>query len=212
MKDVLIGTTNPSKIDRFTRLLAGSGARLLTPADLGVTAVPEENGATPAENAAIKARFYSAYCDRVLCNDSGLYIQELSPDDPRQPGMRVRSPQGRRLDDDQMIAYYAALARSLGGRMTAYYLDGEAVYNQGAIHTFMDEEYARSGSFYMLDRPHPARRPGWPLDSLSVHKRTGAYFVENVPDDGEQDHVIQAAYWQKLHRFLCGGGEVKRAF
>ncbi len=47
-------------------LLEGSGARLLTPADLGISGVPEETGSTPAENAAVKAAFYSAYCDRVL--------------------------------------------------------------------------------------------------------------------------------------------------
>ena len=194
MTDVLI---------RFSGLLRDTDARILTPSDLNITAVPEENGTTPAENAAVKAAFYSRYCDRVLCNDSGLYISDLPLSDPRQPGMHVRSPGGERLDDDGMIAYYAALAQSLGGRMTACYLDGVAVCCQGVISTYMDEEEARNSAFYMLCAPHPIRHPGWPLDSLSISPRTGRYFVEETREDAPQeDNVIFDAYWQKLRAFL----------
>lgn len=199
---ILIGTTNPSKVRRFSRLLAGSGAELLTPAQLHIAEEPAETGATPLENARIKALFYSRFCERVIANDSGLYIAELAADDPRQPGMRVRSPRGVRLDDEEMIAYYAALARSLGGRMTAYYLDGVAVYSAGRVQGFIEEDSARKSCFYMVDAPHAKRHPGWPLDSLSQHCDSGRYFVEQARMTGEQDDVFKSAYWQRLREFL----------
>lgn len=54
---VLIGTTNPSKADWLGGLI-GAGTELLTLGDVNISAEPSETGATPAENAAIKAEFY----------------------------------------------------------------------------------------------------------------------------------------------------------
>lgn len=117
---VLIGTTNPAKVMRFEEFLPDSGIEFLTLKDLGITAEPEESGGSPEENARIKAKFYGQFCDHVICNDSGLYFDGISMDDPRQPGLKIRTPQGRRLDDEEMIQYYSALLHRLGGRRLAY--------------------------------------------------------------------------------------------
>ena len=85
--DVLIGTTNPSKVQMFERMLRGHGITFLTLGDLSVSQEPQETGATPEENARIKAAFYGRIHPRVICNDSGLYFAALSLDDPRQPGL-----------------------------------------------------------------------------------------------------------------------------
>lgn len=89
---VLVGTTNPSKVKRLKDFLPDSGIEFLTLKDLGITAEPEESGNTPEENARIKAEFYGRFCDRVICNDSGLYFDCIPLDDPRQPGLNIRSP------------------------------------------------------------------------------------------------------------------------
>ena len=129
---VLIGTTNPSKVKRFEDLLAGFNVEFCTLRDLNIFDEPEENGCNPLENELLKVKFYARYFDVVLCNDSGLYFEELALDDPWQPGLHVRTPNGgARLDDEAMIGYYTALISSLGGRVSAYYLDGIAVYNRG---------------------------------------------------------------------------------
>lgn len=125
--DVLIGTGNPSKAALFKRLLNGTNAHVLTLSDLHITDEPAETGKTPLENAHIKAMFYSRYCDRVIANDAGLYFFDLPLFDPRQPGLHVRTPQGVRLEDEQMIAYYSTLVHTLGGRVTAGYLDAITV-------------------------------------------------------------------------------------
>ena len=201
-KQVLLGTTNPAKIKRFTDLLAGCDVACVTPAMLRIGQEPAETGASPLENARIKAAFYSRWCDRVIGNDSGLYLEGLPLDDPRQPGLHVRAPQGVRLDDDEMIAYYAALAHSLGGRVTAFYLDGIAVACGGQVFGFMDEAYARAGAFDLVDIPHVKRHPGWPLDSLSIYRGTGCYFVEQAGAAGEQDNIIEKEYRARLREFL----------
>ena len=196
--DVLIGTTNPAKVNRFQKLLDGCDIRLITPADLQITESPEETGRDPLENAQIKAAFYGQYCDYAIANDSGLIFLDLPRNDPRQPGLHVRSPQGVRLNDEEMIAYYSALAHSLGGRIRASYADAIAVFSKGKMFSFRDSEKTLHDiAFYLLDTASPNRTPGWPLDSLSYHPQTGHYFVDRC-DHSPSMHQLQAIAEQKL--------------
>ena len=203
---VLIGTTNPAKVKRFERLLDGKDVEILTPPMLHISGEPEETGCSPEENARIKARFYGRYCDRVIGNDSGLYFLNLPEGDPRQPGLHVRSPQGARLNDDEMIAYYSALAASLGGRLQAYYRDAVAVSLAGQVSSLTenDQEICH-GMFYMVDTPHALRNPGWPLDSLSILPATGRYFADaelKAQACAEQNDATHSGFEKRLWDFL----------
>lgn len=202
--DVLIGTTNPSKVERFKALLYGCGITFYTLRDLQIDGEPEEKGKTPEENAVLKAAYYGKYFDRVICNDSGLYFNLLPLDDVRQPGLHIRTPAGsRRLNDEEMIAYYAGLIHSLGGKLLAYYLDGIAVYNQGKIESFMgSSNMVKDSAFYMVDRPSPKRQPGWPLDSLSLDRHTLRYFVDDESEELCGDNVVVGEYRRQLTAFL----------
>ena len=203
---VLIGTTNPSKVKRFAELLGGHNVDFYTLTDLGIEVEPEEMGTTPKENAVIKARFYGQYFERVICNDSGLYFDDLPMEDDRQPGLNIRTPGGcERLDDEEMIVYYTKLIKSLGGKVLAYYLDGIAVYNQGKISSYMENcEVTRESAFYMIDQPSEYRHPGWPLDSISLNRSTLSYFVEegNNKYDTTEENVMIGEYRERLVRFL----------
>lgn len=200
---VLIGTTNPAKVARFAEFLPDSGIEFVTLKDLGITAEPEETGRTPEENARIKAEFYGQFCEYVICNDSGLYFDSIPMDDPRQPGLNIRTPLGCRLDDEEMIRYYSELIHNLGGRVLAYYMDGIAAYRQGEIRSFLDER-GRLAAFYMVDRPSPNRHPGWPLDSLSVNKNTMTYFVDHGNNiyDRVEEQIMVGEYRQRVVDFL----------
>ena len=90
---VLVGTTNPSKVRRFQDLLHDYDVEFLTLKDKNIVQSPPETGSTPEENARIKARFYGNFFDVVLCNDSGLYFDALPlrsppawPPNPDTPG------------------------------------------------------------------------------------------------------------------------------
>lgn len=200
---ILLGTTNPSKVKRFSDLLRGSDVEFVTLKDLAITAEPEEDGTTPEENAVLKAKFYGQYFDVVICNDSGLYFEELALDDARQPGLNIRTPmQGDRLTDGEMIDYYSKLIGELGGKVSAYYLDGMAVYNHGNIYSFMDAEAAQKiGSFYMIEKVSTKRFEGWPLDSLSVSKETGRYFVDEDIEESKKSIIIDR-YEKSIVDFL----------
>lgn len=209
--EILIGTTNHSKVRRITEFLADTGARILTLADIEAAVghklgEPDEVGATPEENARVKAAYYRQYHEPVICQDSGLYFDELPFDDPRQPGLNIRTPNGRkRLNDDEMIEYYSSLVASLGGQVTAYYLDGYAVSRGGNITSFMENsETTRLGSFYMVSTPSEKRNPGWPLNSLSINKNTLEYFAEAGGDRYKSlgDEASIAAYKSRLVEFL----------
>lgn len=200
---VLIGTTNPAKVKRFAEFLPDCGIEFLTLKDLGITDEPRETGSDPEQNARIKAAFYGQFCDRVICNDSGLYFDCLPLDDPRQPGLNIRTPQGRRLDDEEMIVYYGALIESLGGKVLAYYLDGIAVYREGQVESWLDEQ-GKTAAFYMVSRPSENRHPGWPLDSLSVNRNTMTYFVDHGNNiyDKVEENIMVGRYRQRVVAFL----------
>ena len=171
--------------------------------DLKITSEPNELGNTPEENAIIKAKYYSAYFDIIICNDSGLYFEELDILDKRQPGLNIRTPIGdKRLNDDEMIDYYSKLVESLGGKVSAYYLDGIAVYNKGEIFSFMDNEsITKTDSFYMISIPSIKRHIGWPLDSLSIVKSTNLYFVDSKESESK-DNIFVNEYRKKITKFL----------
>lgn len=208
--EVLIGTTNPSKVKRFADLLSGYDINFYTLKDLNITTEPNEAGRNPEENAIIKAKFYASYFDVVICNDSGLYFEELPLNDVRQPGLNIRTPNGNeRLDDEEMIEYYSNLIQSLGGKVNAYYLDGIAVYNKGKITSFMDDgEITKTDSFYMVATPSNKRHEGWPLDSLSIAKKTNKYFVDVNPSESK-DNIFVDDYRRRIIEFLVGALEIR---
>lgn len=206
MRKILIGTTNPSKVQRFHALLSEYNTQFYTLKDLHITEDPKEKGRTPKENAVIKARYYGQYFDSVICNDSGLYFDALPLDDSRQPGLNIRTPRGLpRLNDEEMIDYYSRLIHSLGGKVLAYYLDGIAVWHDHKIYSFMENrQTARANAFYMIDRPSKKRQPGWPLDSLSLNRKDLTYFVDEGDDtyDAQDEEITSTDCKRRLIDFL----------
>ena len=201
---VLLGTTNPSKVKRFKSLLSNHNIDFFTLNDLGVKDEPQETGNDPRENAIIKAEYYGKYFDLVICNDTGLYLEELALYDKRQPGLNVRTPNGcDRLNDDQMIDYYSNLVTELGGRVSAFYLDGVAIYNNGKVYSYIEDiEYAKKRSFYIINKASDIRYPGWPLDSLSLNKKTMKYFVDEDTNEDINENIIVDEYRERFIKFL----------
>ncbi|MBR2896165.1 MAG: hypothetical protein IKC03_11005 [Oscillospiraceae bacterium] len=201
---ILLGTSNPRKVEYFARQLAGWDVSFLTLRDLGIETIPDENGKSVLENAMRKAAWYGQFWDYVISADSALYIKELKLEDPRQPGLTIRrTMDGRSMSDEEMLEYYRSLAHSLGGKMTCWYQDGYAVCNHGKVSGFTDDGPLRDAyAFYMVDKVHPVRHVGWPLDSISIRPSTGLYFVENreVHADAVAE-VLMKDYQQHLIHF-----------
>lgn len=205
MKEVLLGTTNPSKVERFKTFLSEYDVKFYTLQDLNITDEPEEQGQTPEENAVLKAKFYGKYFNSVICNDSGLYFHGLELNDKRQPGLNIRTPNGcQRLNDEESVDFYSKLIHSLGGKILAYYLDGIAVFNNNHMYSFMDRAYAEQNKFYMVDKPSENRHKGWPLDSLSLNINDLTYFADtgNNIYKSENEKIILNEYRNAVISFL----------
>jgi XTP/dITP diphosphohydrolase len=81
---LLVATTNPGKLREIQLILEGVPVRLLTLRDVPPLEEPEETGETFAENARLKALYYSTATGLpTVADDSGLEIDALD----RAPGV-----------------------------------------------------------------------------------------------------------------------------
>ena len=175
---LLYGTTNVGKLAVMKRCLAPLKNIELVSLNEIDAPLPEikEEGNTPLENARIKAMaYYEAFGIPVFSCDSGLYFEEVPEE--LQPGVRVRNVNGRCLTDEEMTIYYSSLARKYGD-LTAYYKNAICLIID-AEHKFesMDKSLW-SEPFLLTDIPHSRRQPGFPLDCLSKHIKTGEYYYD----------------------------------
>ena len=89
--NILVGTTNRNKVRSVQRYLQAYDVQLVTPQDVRLHVRIKEDGATPIENARIKAlAYYRSARIPTVAFDSGLYFLDLKEDDPLQP--KTRSP------------------------------------------------------------------------------------------------------------------------
>lgn len=178
MLKILYGTTNKGKLQAMRTALESFDLEIVGLNDMeGELPIIEENGTTPLENAQIKAKaYYERFKMPVFSCDSGLYFDEL--DEKEQPGLYVRRVGGKELTDDEMIAYYAALARRHGGKIIGQYRNAICfVLDEQHCYSSMDESIFTE-KFIMTAIPHPKRVEGFPMDSLSIDIPTGKYYYD----------------------------------
>lgn len=203
---LLYGTGNPAKLDAMKRRLEKLGIELIGLHDLkaeGATipAVPED-GNTPLENARQKAvAYYKAFQMPVFSCDSGLYFDNVPEE--IQPGVHVRTVNGNYLSDEQMLEYYSGLAKQYGN-LTARYKNAICfVMEENRIYEAM-EPSMESERFILTDTPHSAiRKKGFPLDSISLDRKTGQYFYD-LPAEKLDQVAVEDGFLEFFQRVLRG--------
>ena len=175
---LLFGSTNPEKVQRIRNMLADLPVEIVDTMTLGMQIDIAEDGATPEENARIKAlAYYEASRLPALSIDAGLSIDGL-PDD-QQPGVLVRRIwAGQKAASDQaMLKYYADLIEGLGGQTTGEWTLGIALVPN------REQVYSQSFSSRSLfvAKPSASLIQGAPLRSLQVNPDTGQYFSDMTP-------------------------------
>lgn len=178
---LLYGTGNSAKLSGMKHWLEKLDIELIRLNDMKekgfeIPEVPEE-GYTPLENARQKASaYYKVFHMPVFSCDSGLYFDNVP--DEIQPGVHVRTINGKCLSDEEMVDYYTGLAKKYGNLVARY---------KNAVCLVMDEEHVyeamepsmESERFILTDMPHSAvRKKGFPLDSLSVDIKTNKYYYD----------------------------------
>lgn len=186
---LLFGTGNQAKLSVMRSRLEKIGIELIGLNDLRAEGknIPEviESGSSPLENARLKAMaYYRAFRMPVFSCDSGLYFDNVP--DEIQPGVHVRNVNGRCLTDEELLEYYAGLARQYGDLVACYKNAICLVVDENRIYESMDESMA-SEKFILTDKPHSAiRKKGFPLDSLSIDMKTNKYYYDLADDELEQ--------------------------
>ena len=192
---LLYGTTNPAKLSSMKQVLDKLSIDMIGLRDLN-TRIPEveETGNDPLENAVLKAHtYYDTFHLPVFSCDSGLYFGDLSPD--LQPGTHIRRVGGRSLNDEEMTAYYANLARIHGGLLTGRYknaicliLDPEHIYQS-------IDESLWTEPFLLTDTPHSKRVPGIPWIGFPWISLPGNTTYD-LPDRVVDSSAVHTGYYQ----------------
>ena len=195
---IIYGTGNPAKLAAMQRRLAGLDLDIIGLKDVEgeIPAVPE-TGKSPMENARQKAlAYYDVFQMPVFSCDSGLYFENV-PDEV-QPGVHVRNINGKCLSDEEMIAYYGGLKY---GDLVARYRNAIClVVDEEHIYEAMEESMA-SEKFLITSKPHPIRKPGFPLDSLSVDVKTGKYYYDSLEE--KLDVIaVEDGFWNFFVKFF----------
>ena len=183
---VLYGTGNPAKLSAMQRRLSSLDIEIIGLKDLEAD-IPEvpEDGKTPLENARQKAyAYFDAFHIPVFSCDSSLYFDNVP--DAVQPGVHVRTVNGKYLTDEEMIAYYTGMAQKYGDLTSRYknaicfvYVDA---HRFEAMRPSMESE-----PFLLTSKPHSSvMYKGFPLDSLSVDIKSGKYFYDLPRQDMDQ--------------------------
>lgn len=176
---VLFATTNPAKIKNYASRLIEKGYEIITLKDLKIDIDVEETGATPLENAIIKAKgYYKISNIPTIAIDEGLYLDGI----PKhlQPGTHVRRVNGKKLTDEEMITHYINLVNEYGsnGKLTGYFQKGIAILNDNQIDT-IEIKAPRCFS----DTRCETITPGYPLASIQWVEELNKYKAELTKDE-----------------------------
>jgi len=192
MKKLLFATNNESKINIFREKLSKHGIKLLSLKDVNITLELEEDGTSAIENALKKAR--EGYLKTGLPTigmDDTLYLENIP--ESKQPGLFVRRVNGKTLTDEEMIKYYTNLVKEYGkkGKINSKWIYGFAIINENGIEKTYSWE---KSDFFLVESASKVRNLGYPLNSISIDKKSQKYFSEMKQEEKTvttYDRVIQ---------------------
>ncbi|MCI9079113.1 MAG: hypothetical protein HFH68_09370 [Lachnospiraceae bacterium] len=197
---LLYGTKNPAKLSAMQKKLKELGIGLTGLNELGcqIPSVPEE-GYTPLENARQKAEaYYNAFRLPVFSCDSGLYLDNVPEE--IQPGVHVRTINGRYLTDSEMIKYYSGLVHKYGNLNARYKNAICLILDEYHIYEAM-EQSMESERFIITDKPHKILKEGFPIDSLSIDIKSGCYFYD-LPEERLEQMAVEDGFIKFFRKVL----------
>ena len=157
--------------------------------DVGINIDVDERGTNPLENARVKAMAYhKVACIPTFSCDSGLYIEGL--EEEKQPGIHVRRINDKYLNDEEFIEYYTGLILSIGHDLNAKFKNAIClVLNENHVFEYDGDDIA--DHFLMTSKPHNIRKPGFPMDSISLDIETGEYFVDMAEESKNEKEITE---------------------
>jgi inosine/xanthosine triphosphate pyrophosphatase family protein len=187
MKEIIIGTTNPAKLEQLRGAIEPLGLTVCEiSADIVLPKVVED-GKTALENAEKKALVYAKLIGKnVLSMDNALYFDGVQTEE--QPGLNVRRIKG--FDnigtDSELLAYYSALIEKLGDRIGGHWEYGVC------LATPTGEKYGTTiiSPRIFISKASSTVVAGYPLESIQIDPKTKKYISEMSKEE-------QNLFWQK---------------
>lgn len=185
---LLIGTSNPSKLLRWSAVL--DGYRVVGPAELGLVAEVEEASTAVIENATKKALTYARLSGMVsLSEDAGLRVEALG----NFPGAQLRTWGGlypRRLEDSELADLLAHALSGASDTRSSFDVAVAVASPDG----FSISTATESRGYFDLTRLDAGLEAGNPLSSAFISFDTGLPWTEMVQFDARparsQDFVV----------------------
>ena len=178
MAYIVVATTNQHKVEEYRKLLADQKVELKSLADYPAYPGVEENGATFAENASIKALDACKYCDvPAFADDSGLEVTALGG----RPGIHSSR---YAASDPERIAKLLGELKGVADRSARFVCVIAIAVNGEVIETFEGEVKGR-----IIDAPRGTN--GFGYDPIFVPDGTDKTFAEMT--DEEKNRISHRA-------------------
>jgi XTP/dITP diphosphohydrolase len=194
---LLVATTNAGKLREITPMLDGLPVEFRTLSDYPPIPPPEETGATFAENARLKARFYAAATGELtVAEDSGLAIDPLGG----RPG--IESARFGGVDStypEKFQLIYAALRETGTSEWRARFVCALALATPQAV------VFEARGTVEGLIAPEPRGEGGFGYDPIFFYPPFRSTLAEASERKSSISH--RAAAFQQLRAFLEGSAE-----
>lgn len=192
---LLVATTNPDKLREIRALLADVPVELLSLADRGPIAEPEEHGRTFAENARQKAGYYAARTGLpTVAEDSGLEIEALDG----APGILSARFPGATYPEKFERLYAELAARGAQGSPSRFVCAVALVYDGRVV-------FEATGTVEGELAPEPRGKGGFGYDPIFYYAPYGRTLAEvSAEEKAAVSHRGRA--FRALATFLREGG------
>jgi len=200
MRDILLASQNRDKLREIEGLIAGLPFRFKTPADLGITASPEEIENTFLGNARLKALHYAKVAGLpAVADDSGLSIDAMNG----EPGVHSARFCGRDASYPQRFQeIWKRLKDVPEEQRTARFTCAVVMASPGYV-LFETEQYVEG-----LIASRPRGLNGFGYDPIFFHPPSGCTTGE-LPRDLKDAVSHRGQAFAKLRSYLAtlGKGE-----
>ena len=191
---ILLATGNRDKQAEFRRVLEGMPFKPVSPAEAGLSGVPDEEGDTHEAIAREKATQWSAAANMLaIASDGGLVIPALGP---RWESRYTRRFAGPAADNDERLSRLLELMQPYGGEdRSASWVEALAIAHRGRILVSWE---LSGGVGYLDEQP-----PGGPLPEFWVFSvwrfpQFGATYSQLT--DAQRESIDD--HWGRLRRLV----------
>ncbi len=200
---ILLGSTNPAKIDRLRDCLDGRSFDFVTVNELPPHEPPEETGSTHLEIAEAKAVAWAQISGGLaIASDGGIDIPALGPN---WDSLLTRRAAGEDATDEDRVRHLLALMKHLKS-----YADREATWNEalaiaspsGTVQTWV----VTGPTGIVQNEPSDKRIEGFWLASLWFFPEMGKTYTELSADELADIGDPWLNLKSQIQTWLAGGG------